>query len=438
MRAAGYETVGFISNYFFSDAVGFDKSYDKYEVFAGNSDDGGETGLREVETWLDKRRYTAAPFFMVFHIVDPHMPYRWRKEIAPEQWPPASDLTHVVWNESHDVARLARYDSKNAHRMVDVKKFYDAETRWADQVMQQLFDLLMPYDPVIAVMADHGEAFREHGKLIHGNTMYNEVVHVPLLLRLPGDKRGGTRVSTPVSLVDVAPTLLSLSGKKTKIPEAWRGISLLKPKRDRDMFLEGVYSDLDKAALIRWPFKLIWNFPEREVGFSRFHPFRGGFELYNMVDDAVEKRNLSAAKADLVAEMKPSLERFLMKTLNGTNIRCGAFEKETSMTFSTSRSINQVLAMTLEDVDKTELSADKMTLTFRPAPSDNDEDWLILRSALDELKVEATGPVDVVAHPPDAVPKGRCVMWTTVCGGNTGMSMSESELESLKALGYIV
>ena len=59
---------------------------------------------------------------------------------------------------------------------------------------------------VLAITADHGEEFREHGGVYHGSTLYEEQVRVPLLLRMPG--LASTKVEAPVEVVDIAPTLL--------------------------------------------------------------------------------------------------------------------------------------------------------------------------------------------------------------------------------------
>src|SRR5207244_6872474 len=61
---------------------------------------------------------------------------------------------------------------------------------------------------IVAVMSDHGEAFGEHGERHHGIFLYDETIHVPLLIKLPVERSRGTRVDARVRLVDVAPTIL--------------------------------------------------------------------------------------------------------------------------------------------------------------------------------------------------------------------------------------
>ena len=77
---------------------------------------------------------------------------------------------------------------------------------------------------LIAVMADHGEAFGEHGENHHGIFLYDETIHVPLLLKVPG-QRSARKVTSRVGLVDVAPTILQAAA--LTVPSAMQGESLL-------------------------------------------------------------------------------------------------------------------------------------------------------------------------------------------------------------------
>jgi arylsulfatase A-like enzyme len=82
-----------------------------------------------------------------------------------------------------------------------------------DEEIRTLFELLAvsPADVVI-VTADHGEEFLDHTSFGHSRTLFEEQIHVPLVMRLPGGARAGTRWQEPVSLIDVAPTLLAYLG----------------------------------------------------------------------------------------------------------------------------------------------------------------------------------------------------------------------------------
>src|SRR5678816_2740145 len=93
---------------------------------------------------------------------------------------------------------------------------YDGEIAYADACVGKLLDGLRQHglydETVIAVMADHGESLGAHGENTHGVFLYDETIHVPLVLKLPGNRSAGKRIETRVSLVDVAPTVLKAVG----------------------------------------------------------------------------------------------------------------------------------------------------------------------------------------------------------------------------------
>ena len=124
------------------------------------------------------RSIPSRPVFLWVHLYDPHDPYD----------PPEPYKTKYAANP------------------------YDGEIAYTDANVGRLLDELRKraiYDnSVIAVMADHGEAFGEHGEREHGIFLYDETIHVPLLLKLPAQHNAGTRVEERAGLADVAPTIL--------------------------------------------------------------------------------------------------------------------------------------------------------------------------------------------------------------------------------------
>jgi arylsulfatase A-like enzyme len=122
------------------------------------------------------------PWFAWIHLYDPHHPYA-----APAGAPDFGDS---------DLDR------------------YDAEIAFADRHLARLFASLdrsgLSATTIIAVTADHGDEFSEHGLRFHARSLYNQVVRVPLLVRVPGTRP--SVVDTPVSLADIAPTLYDLAG----------------------------------------------------------------------------------------------------------------------------------------------------------------------------------------------------------------------------------
>ena len=141
-----------------------------------------------------------SPFFAWFHFMDPHDVYQPHPEL-PSFGRKARDL-------------------------------YDGEVRYTDQWVGKLVDFIRdaPWGKrtAIVVSADHGEAFGEHGFYRHAHELWEELVHVPLFFYIPGVKP--RRVNAYRSAVDLAPTILELTG--VKIKDSMRGVSLVPNQRD--------------------------------------------------------------------------------------------------------------------------------------------------------------------------------------------------------------
>lgn len=169
---------------------------------------------------------------------------------------------------------------------------YDSEIRHVDRELARLLKKLeerFEREVVLAITADHGEEFRDHGGVYHGSTLYDEQVRVPLILRMPG--LTGAKVETPVEVVDIAPTLLGAVG--VPVPDSMRGKDLralaLDPKGRESAAFSAV---LTKRMAMRWPYKVIADL--------RF----GLYELYNLSEDPHERRNLASTEPEKLNEMR--------------------------------------------------------------------------------------------------------------------------------------
>jgi arylsulfatase A-like enzyme len=155
------------------------------------------------------------PFFLWLHLMDPHAPY-YPSEAALETMgvsgmtPTRARYLNSFWNRSDvGVNRLRR------HRDA-VLSLYDAGVRWVDMQLERLVKSLHELERwdncVFAITADHGEEFLDHGGRFHPPVgLFEETVHVPLLLRVPGVKTC-TQSRSPFSLLHLAPTLLGAAG----------------------------------------------------------------------------------------------------------------------------------------------------------------------------------------------------------------------------------
>ena len=146
------------------------------------------------------------PLFLYLHVDDPHVPYDPPPAVARELFP---DYTAgcpgrtVGPGDGDDVIKSAM-------------QRYDAEIRYTDEALGRFVAALRARDlyrpATIVVIGDHGEEFKDHGGVYHGKTVYEELLHVPLVIKFPEEQAGGTRVGQLVSSVDVLPTLAETLG----------------------------------------------------------------------------------------------------------------------------------------------------------------------------------------------------------------------------------
>jgi arylsulfatase A-like enzyme len=167
------------------------------------------------------------PFFLWLHLMDPHAPYYPTEEALEEMGhaevtPFRSRYLNSYWNRSDLTPRR-----RGRHRH-DLIALYDAGIRWVDKQLERLVQELERSrrwdDCAFVLTADHGEEFLEHGGCFHPpSKLTEEIVHVPLLIRVPGTTKTALP-STPFSHLHLAPTLLDAIGLVP--PSEFQGRSL--------------------------------------------------------------------------------------------------------------------------------------------------------------------------------------------------------------------
>ncbi|MDZ4858505.1 MAG: sulfatase, partial [Candidatus Hydrogenedentes bacterium] len=193
-KTAGYETACVTSNWTLkAELSGLHRGFDHY-------DDGFRKkrwGFLKSERYADEvtrlalerieKRAANKPLFAWFHYSDPHAPYRFHSELNPR---------------GTALRTLSDVESTRAR--------YDSEVAYTDLFLGKLFAALPKDNAIVVFVADHGESLYEHEYLGHGRRIYQDSMHVPLIVRGPGVTPG--RSKTPARMIDVAPTLLALAG----------------------------------------------------------------------------------------------------------------------------------------------------------------------------------------------------------------------------------
>ncbi|HEY1249745.1 MAG TPA: sulfatase-like hydrolase/transferase [Thermoanaerobaculia bacterium] len=275
----GYRTAAFVSALVVKSGSGLGRGFARYDdAFDANrgKDERAFAVERPCEetaakalAWIGEQRAAAAPFFAWVHLYDPHAPYAPPPEFA------------------------ARFP----------KSPYDGEIAYADSCFARLV-AGVDSDTAVLLAGDHGESLGEHGEAGHGVFVYDATVRVPLILRLPGRRLAGARVTTQVRLADVAPTLRNLAHLAAAPPDS-DGEDLAPllvasgaaPAPDRPAFSEADYAT----------FVLGWS-PMRALraGGRKYieAPTR---ELYDLRADPGERANVyprdEAASRDLARQL---------------------------------------------------------------------------------------------------------------------------------------
>ncbi|HEX3529643.1 MAG TPA: sulfatase [Thermoanaerobaculia bacterium] len=213
LKDLGYRTVGASANGWVSPTFGFDRGFDTFlleeNVSAGVLVDDLLHRLDGLQTPL------RPPYFLYLHLIDPHLPYD-----PPRAWDggplPAALRGHPVTLDEVDATHVRQ---RSPELMARARDLYDGEIREADRGLETTVRWLTGHGlmrgTVLVATADHGEEMGEHGRMSHGQTLYEEVVRVPLVVYAPHRVPGGRRLGT-ASLLDVVPTLADLLGMRAR------------------------------------------------------------------------------------------------------------------------------------------------------------------------------------------------------------------------------
>ncbi len=332
-EAAGYRTAAFFTNPFLGAATnlrqGFGTVYETRDLLGdrkGPSSCAGSSALvnQKALPWLDavRRDEDRRPFFLLLHSMDPH------EEYLPA---PPFDALFVAPDRAvafHD--QWTRLKALDAHPAINRRKRDELERLKIDadayaetgrglylgsvafndreiaRVVDRLKSLELFDDTIFVVTSDHGEEFLEHGYTSHGHSLYDELIHVPLIVRSPG--ASPRRVDAPVASLDVMPTLLDLVD--LPFPREIQGQSLAPLVRGQPGFTERpVFSEMyaddpsDSVAFARVDRQ--WK------GIFVVKPWRAiprpEFQLFRATEDPLDRSDVAPQNPEVVKAMKAEL-----------------------------------------------------------------------------------------------------------------------------------
>lgn len=266
LGARGYATGAFVAGPWLHRSFGLMQGFETVD------DDVASFGGRPAQeitdraiAWLEQLPEDE-PFLLFVNYFDPHAPYR--PEVGYDTYPRAREPEPPYGQ----LVATGRVDAATRERLVDR---YDGEIRYMDHHLGRLLDAVAarhgPSDTMVIVTADHGEAFGEGGRVGHTYWLSEELLRVPLIIRYPEARDGGTRTDAPVQLVDILPTIVGELGLEP-IPDA-QGV----PAGDRTTVYAELYReptaimrhgqafDRDLEVAIEWPHKLTRSSRGEEV-----------------------------------------------------------------------------------------------------------------------------------------------------------------------------
>jgi arylsulfatase A-like enzyme len=293
LRERGFATVGFSTNGHLRIEQGFAQGFEHFDqrtcMWADASCALG-AALRWVDAHLAAPR--VRPFFLWVHLFDPH--FDEQRDARPVYRPPPGYGALFGSEEPGSLEERTRRD-------------YDRKVRFADDRLGEFAEGLRARGlldrSVLAVAADHGEEFNEHGLWGHSKSLRNTLVHVPLLLRFPGGEPRG-EFGGVVSNLDLAPTLLDFLG--VPVPASMGGRSLLPGIRGEPAAPRPVYGETRRLQLdLRF-----WADPasDRKLVLDLA---RGSRQLFRLSGDADEREDLAAREP----ERADALERALRASI---------------------------------------------------------------------------------------------------------------------------
>jgi arylsulfatase A-like enzyme len=281
LKEQGYSTAALVNVGYLGEIFGITKGNDYFWF----NDDGSDNADITVDTLLHyfSSNEVPEPFFATIHFFDPHLPYG----------PPSPFDTLYKSTGANGTTEGPEIElCFNPVLIEHMTAMYDSEIRWTDSQLSRLFEGIremgLADNTLFILIADHGEEFMQHGDWGHAHNLYQQALHIPLILTGPGIEPG-TVVSKNVGQYDVLPTVLNYLG--IPVPAHVEGINLFgEIPFDRIIPSSGVIADTTSVTCLQESRKVIWFIEPDSV------------ETFNLTDDPGET-NLLPTDSILLEEV---------------------------------------------------------------------------------------------------------------------------------------
>ncbi|MBM4391609.1 MAG: sulfatase [Deltaproteobacteria bacterium] len=468
LRAEGLATAGVVGNVHLVPRFGFARGMDHWEYENGAR---GEDEVARALAWLDKHDEEDALLFV--HFMDPHTFYS-----APLGW--ADKFQEGKERPKGIPAKFNRWQILDIMKERDlgdegkawIRNAYDAEVAYTTHQVSRLLAAVekMPGQTLTVLHTDHGEEFWDHGGFEHNHSLFNELVQTELAIRPPGGWQGAPRVSQPVSLADIVPTVLDFLGVAAESRPATDGMSL-RPFVDKSR--AGERAALE-TALVERPLPLghmryerdRWGVVYKDKKYI-LHTASGREEFFDLAADPGEQNDLFRMGdksqvgnyRELLATatgvpVRPGWRMRIPTTVATTTVSftapiadAGILDPEWNAKVRANLEWGERPAVLASEVGKVSLSADRKTVTFEPGERAQANAWWIQCEAvpcpdgtlrMSGHEASMSNPGRLAGETRYAIEKG----WLLIPSENIDASeqeaaVSEGDVEALESLGYL-
>jgi len=298
-------TIGFTGDYFLYTKKGFSRGFDLYEE---THDDGIKRNASK-ELFDQTKRFIKTlgqdkRVFFFLHTYQIHNPYFPEINLAKEYYKKKHGNKYkLLYFNPIKFIKGGKEIGKSVgnNKREEIKAVYNAGVYTFDYRFGEFISFLKKEEiykkSLIILFSDHGEEFEDHGCWKHGHSLYNELIKIPLIIKLPKNKKAGERVKYNVSLIDIYPFLISYF--KKDIPKTVEGENLFLPQKNRIiesyLYPFAVRKKIPgKIALIKDKYKIIYSqqLNAKQKAFFVHPPRYKKLEFYNILSDPNEQKNI--------------------------------------------------------------------------------------------------------------------------------------------------
>jgi arylsulfatase A-like enzyme len=279
----------------------------------------------QIKKWFDNTWNHDTPFFMFINYMDAHLPYAVPESYARLFLPKTISYKKAMAMGSNSTIHMLYYAGFCPMTKNDfdcLRSLYAAEINYLDHYIGKLCDQLRSLhlldNTIIIITSDHGENFGENKKIGHFFSVDDRLLHVPLIIRYPKKINAGQRISRPVQLHQIFPTILDLIGLSWNKRNDLQGDGLFRENVPASFCLaelDAYYTGI--MQIIHWNNNCFVDDYARSLKTIRDQRYKyimasdGQDELYDMVKDPGESRNLSKANPQKTGELRLKLDALL-------------------------------------------------------------------------------------------------------------------------------